>query len=165
MKAAVSLKTTMMALLLVAGAALAKDVSGPAPDFTLESRSGENIKLSELRGDVVMINFWASWCGPCRKEMPLLDDLQVQYKDYGFTLLGVNVDEDRDAALKLLEHVPVDFTILFDPESRISELYNVDAMPSTFLVDRDGKLRYLHRGYKPGYEDAYEKQVKELVLE
>ncbi len=95
----------------------------------------------------------------------MLDDLQAQYKDYGFTLLGVNVDEDRDAAMKLLEHVPVEFTILFDPESRISELYNVDAMPSTFLVDRDGQLRYLHRGYKPGYEDDYEKQVKELVLE
>lgn len=143
----------------------AGEVSGPAPDFTLKSRSGENVKLSELRGDVVMVNFWASWCGPCRKEMPLLDDLQEQYRDYGFTILGVNVDEDRDAAMKLLEHVPVDFPILFDPESRVSELYGVDAMPSTYLVDRDGKLRYLHRGYKPGYEDAYEEQVKELVLE
>lgn len=159
--------TTLMAavLLLVTGSALAEAMDKPAPDFTLKSRSGENVKLSELRGEVVMLNFWASWCGPCRKEMPLLDDLQSEYRDYGFTLLGVNVDEDRDSALKLLEQVPVDFTILFDPESRVSELYEVDAMPSTVLIDRDGKLRHLFRGYRAGYEDKYEQQVRKLVLE
>ena len=147
------------------GGAQAAEVSGPAKDFTLKARSGKNIKLSELRGQVVMINFWASWCGPCRQEMPLLDDLYKQYKDYGFTLLGINVDENHDAAEKLLSQVPVTFTILFDPTSSVTELYNVDAMPSTILVDRDGNMRYLHRGYKPGYEKIYDEQVKALVLE
>jgi peroxiredoxin len=159
--------TTTLVLLatMLTGTAGAEKISGKAPDFTLESRSGENIKLSELRGQVVMVNFWASWCGPCRKEMPKLDELQDEYADYGFTILGVNVDEDRAKAKKLLEHVPVDFTILWDPESRVSELYEVDAMPSTLLIDQDGQLRYRHRGYKPGYVDQYEKQVKKLVLE
>lgn len=149
----------------LAGGAQAAEVSGPAQDFTLKARSGKNIKLSELRGQVVMINFWASWCGPCRQEMPLLDDLYKQYKDYGFTLLGINVDENRDAAQKLLSQVPVTFTILFDPTSSVTELYKVDAMPSTILIDRDGNMRYLHRGYKPGYEKIYDEQVKALVLE
>ena len=162
------IKTMLLAVLLtaLAGGASAEQLQGKtAPDFTLKARSGENIKLSELRGQVVMVNFWASWCGPCRKEMPKLDKLQDEYADYGFTILGVNLDEDRAKAEKLLAHVPVDFTILWDPESRVGELYNVDAMPSTVLIDRDGKLRHLHRGYKPGYVDKYEKQVKQLVLE
>lgn len=143
----------------------AAEMSGLAPDFTLKSNSGKNVKLSELRGEVVMINFWASWCGPCRQEMPLLDSLYKQYKDYGFTLLGVNVDEQQAAADKLLKQIPVSFPVLYDASSSVVELYDVDAMPSTILVDRDGNMRYLHRGYKPGYEEHYDAQVKALVLE
>lgn len=155
----------MMVLIMLGSTALAADVSGPAPDFTLKSRSGENIKLSDLRGSVVMINFWASWCGPCRQEMPHLETLSKEYADYGFTLLGVNVDEKQEAADKLLKQVPVTFPVLYDASSSVVELYDVDAMPSTILVDRDGNMRYLHRGYKPGYEDHYDAQVKALVLE
>ena len=151
--------------LWVAPALQAKELSGPAPDFTLKSLSGENIKLSELRGEVVMLNWWASWCGPCRQEMPLLDALQNKYRDYGFTLLGINVDEKTEQAQKLLKQVPVAFKVLLDPQSRTSELYGIDAMPSTILIDRDGNMRFLHRGYKPGYEDDYDAQVKALVLE
>jgi len=145
--------------------AQAGKVSGPAPDFTLKSRSGENIKLSELRGDVVMINFWASWCAPCRQEMPLLEDIYEKYGDLGFTLLGVNVEEDSAPALDLLRQIPVSFPILFDNANKVSKLYKVVAMPSTVLVDRDGNMRYLHRGYLPGYEDEYVKQIKELIRE
>lgn len=160
------MRNVMLVVLLMFGTVLgAKEVSGPAPDFTLASSSGKNIKLSELRGEVVMVNFWASWCGPCREELPLLDDLYQQYRDYGFTLLGVNVDENRAAADKLLEQIPVSFPVLYDPNSAVSELYQVDAMPSTILIDRDGNLRYLHRGYKPGYEDKYDAEIKALVLE
>ena len=83
---------------MTASYAASEELSGKAPNFTLKSRSGKNIKLSELRGDVVMINFWASWCGPCRKEMPLLEKIHKKYKRLGFTLLGVNVEENsRDA--------------------------------------------------------------------
>ncbi|MCG8392232.1 MAG: TlpA family protein disulfide reductase [Pseudomonadales bacterium] len=137
----------------------------PAPDFTLKSLSGKNIKLSELRGTVVLLNFWASWCGPCRTEMPLLDDLYREYRDYGFTVLGVNLDENRDQADMLLDKVPVTFPVLFDPQNRTSETYNVDAMPTTVLIDRNGVVRHHHRGYKDGYMDKYEAQVKTLVLE
>jgi len=139
--------------------------SGPAPDFTLKSRSGENIKLSELRGQVVMINFWASWCGPCRQEMPLLDQLYQRYRPMGFTLLGVNVEEDSSAADKVLKEIPVSFPVLYDNKNQVSENYQVRAMPSTVLIDRDGKVRYLHEGYKAGYEEAYQQQIRELVRE
>ncbi|MEE4249758.1 MAG: TlpA disulfide reductase family protein [Alcanivoracaceae bacterium] len=155
----------LMVLVMLGSTVAAADVSGPAADFTLKSRSGENIKLSDLRGDVVMINFWASWCGPCRQEMPHLEVLSKEYADYGFTLLGVNVDEKQELAEKLLAQIPVSFPILFDPTSSVSKLYNVDAMPTTILIDRDGNLRHLHRAYRPGFEDIYSDQIKALVLE
>lgn len=154
-----------VAMMLVTGQVLAANTSGPAPDFTLKSRSGENIKLSELRGQVVMINFWASWCGPCRQEMPILDQLYQRYEPMGFTLLGVNVEEDSAAAEKVLREIPVSFPVLYDSKNQVSENYQVRAMPSTFLIDRDGKVRYLHKGYKPGYEEAYQQQVRELIRE
>jgi len=143
----------------------ASTAAGPAPDFTLKSNSGKNIKLSELRGQVVMINFWASWCGPCRQEMPLLDQLYQRYQPMGFTLLGVNVEEDSGAADKILKEIPVSFPVLYDNKSKVSESYQVQAMPSTFLIDRDGKLRYLHKGYRPGTEEDYQKQIRELIRE
>jgi len=155
----------LLLALLSAGGALALEVGGTAPDFTLKSRNGENIKLSELRGEVVMVNFWASWCAPCRQEMPLLEELYDRYADLGFTLLGVNVEEDSNAALELLKEIPVTFPILLDTENRVSRLYKVVAMPSTVILDRDGRVRYVHKGYLPGYEDEYRKQVKELIRE
>lgn len=138
---------------------------GEAPDFTLHSLSGENLRLSEFRGEVVMINFWASWCGPCRQEMPLLDALYEKYQPLGFTILGVNVEQDPAKARQLLEQIPVSFPVLFDTENKVSKLYDVIAMPSTVLVDRDGNVRYLHHGYKPGYEDTYQEQVRSLIRE
>ena len=136
-----------------------------APDFTLKSISGENLKLSEYRGEVVLINFWASWCGPCRQEMPVLSELHDKYKALGFTVLGVNVEEDSGKARKLLKKMSVSFPVLLDNESVVSKQYDVVAMPSTVLVDRNGNMRYLHKGYKPGLEDVYLQQVRELIRE
>ena len=143
----------------------AKPLSGPAPDFTLKSRSGENLRLSEQRGNVVLINFWASWCGPCRQEMPLLEDIQKKYEKLGFTIFGVNVDNDPAKADKILKEIPVTFPVLYDSDSRVSKLFNVNAMPTTVIVDRNGNMRYLHLGYKPGYEDEYVAQIKTLIRE
>ena len=160
--------TSLLATLLAAVLALAPAraaLDSPAPDFTLKSASGENIKLSELRGQVVLINFWASWCGPCRQEMPLLDQMYQKYGPLGFTLLGVNVEQDTKDAERMLKDAPVTFPILFDAENQVSKLYDVTAMPSTVLVDRDGKVRYMHKGYQPGYENEYQTQIRALVRE
>ncbi|NVJ49537.1 MAG: TlpA family protein disulfide reductase [Gammaproteobacteria bacterium] len=143
----------------------ASEMKKPAPDFTLKSMTGENVKLSELRGNVVMINFWASWCGPCRQEMPLLDEFYKKYKKLGFVLLGVNVEEDSSKAAGYLKEVPVSFPILYDNTNSVSKLYDVDAMPSTVLVDREGNVRFLHRGYKPGDEKEYKRLMKALMRE
>ena len=152
-------------LLSLSQLSMASDVEGAAPDFTLKSKAGSNIRLQDLRGEVVLLNFWASWCGPCRQEMPLMDEIYQQYKDLGFTILAVNVDEDPADADRFLAAVPVSFPVVYDSQSKVSEMYKVDAMPTTIMIDRDGRKRFLHRGYKVGYEDEYAQQVKLLVRE
>ncbi len=161
-----SLRLLLSVLLLgLLGLAQAGEVSGPAPDFTLRSNTGKNLKLSEFRGQVVLLNFWASWCGPCRQEMPALDKLHKRYSKLGFTVLGVNVEEDSAQAKRMLKEVRVSFPILFDTQNTASKLYQVAAMPTTVIIDRDGNMRYLHKGYKPGEESVYKKWVKKLIRE
>jgi peroxiredoxin len=134
-----------------------------APDFTLHAMGGPNLRLKEQRGRVVMVNFWATWCGPCRQEMPQLNRLYEKYKSSGFVLLGVNVDDDVAKAAELAAKLGVTFPVLLDTEKTVSKLYDVSTMPSTMIIDRDGKVRYVHRGYLAGYEDNYEKQIRELL--
>ena len=136
-----------------------------APNFTLKSKEGENVRLSDHRGQVVLLNFWASWCGPCRQEMPILDDMHNKYKSLGFTVLGVNLDAKSSKAIKYLKDTPVTFPVLYDPKGDVSGEYGVQIMPSTVIIDKDGKVRYLHEGYKTGYENDYIKQVKKLLRE
>ena len=136
-----------------------------APDFALKSSTGENLRLSEFRGDVVMINFWATWCGPCRQEMPLLDELYQRYERVGFSLLGVNIDDDSRKAMTMVSDLGVNFPVLFDNTKEVSKLYQVDAMPVTVIVDRDGNVRHVHQGYKPGYEDKYLDEIRSLLRE
>lgn len=136
-----------------------------APDFTLKSNTGDNVRLLEQRGNVVLVNFWASWCGPCREELPHLEELQQAYQDLGFTILAVNVDEDPAKANILLDDVAVSFPILFDPDDNTSKLYDVRAMPTTVIVDRDGNKRFVHLGYKSGDEVKYQQVLKALLRE
>lgn len=157
--------SVLISAVVLAFPVVAGELAGPAPDFTLQSRAGAQVSLSDLRGEVVMINFWATWCGPCRAEMPHLEALHQRYSDLGFTLLGVNVEEDSRLSDQFLAETPVSFDILFDPSNGVSELYDVIAMPSTVLVDRQGNMRFIHHGYKEGYENEYQTQVRALLRE
>ena len=147
---------------LPAGAA---GTNAPAPDFVLDSNTGKPIKLSSLKGQVVMINFWATWCGPCRKEMPLLDSIYKQYKDKGFTLLGVNVEPDPKMANDWLKKTPVSFPVLYDVKSDVSSLYKVTGMPTTVFIDKKGNVRVVHVSYKDGDENEYMNNIRMLMRE
>jgi len=163
------IKNFAVGLLITLFAATSLASSGmegqPAPDFALKSSTGENLRLSEYRGDVVMINFWATWCGPCRQEMPLLDELYNRYERVGFNLLGVNIDDDSRRAMQMIDELGVDFPVLFDSRKEVSEMYDVATMPVTVLVDREGTVRYVHQGYKAGDEDTYLDKVRSLLRE
>ena len=155
----------MVAALSVALPALAGPTGAPAPSFTLAARGGQNVSLTQYKGQVVMLNFWASWCGPCRQEMPLLESIYKKYNKMGFTMLGVNVEPDSNAANEWLKATPVSFPILYDRDSKVSKLYDVAGMPSTVIIDRSGKVRVLHRGYKPGDENEYLDSIRTLIRE
>ena len=150
---------------LIAATASFCHANEAAPDFALKSTQGNNLRLSEHRGEVILLNFWASYCGPCRQEMPLLDVLQKRYNKLGFSVIGVNVEEDPALAEKFLKETPVTFPVLLDDKHSVSASYNQDSMPMTVIIDRDGNIRYLHRGYRPGFEQDYEQQIKELISE
>ena len=152
--------TTVM---LVTAARAAGDP--PAPNFSLPARGGSTVDLSQFKGQVVMINFWASWCQPCRQEMPLLETMYKKYKPLGFTLLGVNVEPDQKDAENFLKQTPVSFPVLFDAKSKVSGLYNVEGMPTTVFIDRKGNVRLLHESYKPGDENLYLDQIRTLLKE
>ena len=154
-------------LLAVAGtwASAAVQVSSNAPDFTLRSVGGANLRLHEQRGQVVMVNFWATWCGPCRQEMPHLNRLYDKYRGAGFVLLGVNIDDDPRAAANLAAKLGLRFPVLLDTDKKVSRVYDMSAMPATLLIDRDGRVRHIHRGYRDGVERTYEEQVRSLLKE
>lgn len=136
-----------------------------APDFVLKSASGKNIRLSELKGRVVMLNFWATWCGPCAEEIPHLNKIHESLDELDFELLGINIDEDQSKALHLAKKLNVNFPILFDIEKSVSRSFEIDAMPTTILIDRSGKIRHINRGFKKGHANLYFKQIQNLRKE
>ena len=158
-----SMLLTLTLPMLAAAAAIAPGAVAPA--FQLPAAAGKDVGLGDLKGQVVLINFWASWCGPCRQEMPLLEQLYHKYQAAGFTLLGVNVEPKSEDAATFLKATPVSFPILFDRDSKVSKLYEVSGMPSTVIVDRKGNVRYVHHGYKPGDEGEYLNQIRALMRE
>ncbi len=136
-----------------------------APDFTLRSLDGRNLRLAEERGRVVMVNFWASWCAPCRVEMPHLNRLFERYRDAGFQLLAVNVDDDPRKAQSAAASLAVRAPVLLDSAKAVARAFDVATMPTTVLIDRDGRVRHVHRGYREGWEQTYEAQLRALLKE
>lgn len=150
-------------VLLFSGTVNAKSVNQKAPEIALPDKSGKTVKLSDFRGQVVMVNFWASWCQPCRTEMPLIEKIYQRYKKLGVTVLGVNVDEDPKKGMKMLKETPVSFPVVYDSKNTVIEKYKVQAMPSTYMVDAKGNIREVHRGYKAGDEKDYENYIRKLL--
>jgi peroxiredoxin len=119
----------------------------PAPDFELKTLDGEKVRLADLRGRPVLLSFWASWCGPCRRELPQLSALLQEYKDKGLVVLGIN-DEDKGKARKYAGEAGLVFQTLDDSSSKVHRLYRVRSIPTVFLIDRNGKIVLFLRGAK-----------------
>jgi peroxiredoxin len=152
-------------MLCLQAQALPPIVGEPAPDFALRSMGGTNVRLSEHLGDVVLINFWATWAGPSRQEMPLLDALYAKYQRAGLVMFGVNIDEDIQEATEMAKTLQVSYPILFDARKEVGRAYQLGTMPMTVLIDREGVVRYVSEGFKPGYEERYTDQLRELLRE
>lgn len=155
-----SLKTLLVAMAVVFVANVnAAEVGQPAPPFTLPGTSGQ-VSLSALKGKVVYVDFWASWCGPCKQSFPWMNDMQAKYGAQGLTIVGINVDKKRTDAEGFLAGTPAKFTVAFDEQGTTPTAYKVKGMPSSYLVGRDGKVIAMHTGFRPDEGAALEAKLR-----
>ncbi len=138
-----------------------------ATDFTLKTMDGNDFTLSSQKGKVVVLDFWASWCAPCREEFPFLVELANQNKDNAFSVVAVNIDKKSANAKAFIQKLKVEvpFIVPCDPDSKNPALYGVENMPTTFVIDKKGVIRYIHKGFLESYKEEYKKQIAELLAE
>lgn len=132
-----------------AGASSAASASSAAPGFSLPTRGASTVSLESLKGKVVLVDFWASWCVPCQKAFPWLASLQKQYGEKGLVVVAINLDKKREAAEAFLKKSDVPFVVAFDPSGKTADAYKVMAMPSTYLIGKSGEILLTHVGFDP----------------
>ncbi|HEY6878982.1 MAG TPA: TlpA disulfide reductase family protein [Polyangiales bacterium] len=136
-----------------------------APEIALKDRAGHPVKLAELKGKVVLVDFWASWCGPCREELPVLDALYKKYKERGLVIIGVGLDRDTDKLNKFLRALPLSFPVVHDPAGAVADKYEPPKMPSSYIIDKRGLIRHVHAGFKASDKAVLEKELTALLSE
>lgn len=146
-------------LALGRGSAMAIEVGETTPALTTTLVDGAPLKLESLRGQVVYVDFWASWCAPCMQALPALDRLYKAHGERGFTVLAVNVDTERAAATKVLDRLRLSYPVSMDPTGSWPEAFSLKGMPSSYLIDRRGVVRYIKTGYKTHELPDIEKQI------
>ncbi len=139
----------------------------PAPDFEGKTIKGKDLKLSNYLGKVVLIDFWASWCPPCREEMPQLIKFYRTHKDSGFEMIAVNIDNDKDNMQHFLDKLfpEPEFPIIVDDNQKIPPLFNIQAMPTTIFIDKKGKIRFWHNGFEKSYVNDFNSELTQLLKE
>lgn len=145
--------------------ALALDSGARAPEIGLAGPDGQGIRMADHRGKVVLVDFWASWCGPCRESFPFLERLQQRYRDRGLVVVGVSVDTREDDFRNFLEGHPVSFLVARDASHEVARRYAPPSMPTSFLVDRAGVVRHVERGYRRSSAADLERRVTRLLDE
>jgi thiol-disulfide isomerase/thioredoxin len=151
-------------LLLSTQAALAVAVGDTVPDCALSPLGETNTSdFSQYHGKVVYVDFWASWCGPCAQSFPFLNELHGQFKDQGLQIVGVNLDENPSEAKDFLAQNPAQFTIVTDVSKQCAKDFGVKAMPSSYLIDRNGKVHHVHLGFRPGEAQELRRLVEKLL--
>ena len=143
--------------------ALAVDVGAAAPAFALPDAKGATIALDKLRGQVVYVDFWASWCTPCKRSFPWMNELQQRWGDKGLAVVAINVDKKRDDADRFLRQVPATFTVVFDETGATPAAFGVKAMPSSYLIDPRGNVVEIEQGYRDERRAALEERIRALV--
>jgi thiol-disulfide isomerase/thioredoxin len=143
--------------------ARAADAGQAAPPLALPALKGEVVTLDQLRGKVVYVDFWASWCGPCRRSFPWMNEMQQKYGARGFTVIAVNVDKKRADADKFLALIPASFTVVFDPTGATPTAWAVKGMPSSYLIDARGTVTFVERGFLDESKGPLEERIKALL--
>lgn len=152
----------MLAALPALAAAAKPRAPRAAPSFQLPARTG-TASLDSLRGQVVLVDFWASWCVPCRRSFPWMDSLLARYGGKGFSIVAINLDKERAAADQFLTDHAAAFAIAYDPAGKTAEAYGVTAMPMSFLIAKDGTIVHTHVGYDPKKTASIEAMIAEQL--
>jgi peroxiredoxin len=151
-------------LFLTAHAALALESGDRAPAFAAPALDGKGtIELSQYRGKVVYLDFWASWCAPCLVAIPEIEEMRGEFPSEDFQIIAVNLDQKKAKALRFLSKNPVGYPSASDPKGRLPGQYGVDAMPTSYLIDREGVIRYVHRGFQRGDGSELRKEIRALL--
>ncbi len=136
--------------------------SAAGDNFSLDSTEGK-IELKQLRGKVVYVDFWASWCAPCRKSFPWMNKMQSKYEAQGLKIIGVSLDSEKSVTSKFLKKNPALFTIAYDPEGKVADNYNVQVMPTSYLIGRKGEILMTHKGFRSKQKDELEAEIKKAL--
>ena len=160
-------RLALVALLTVATAvSAATNLKGSeAPDFALRSLAGQNLRLSEFRGQIVMLTFWATWCGDCRAQLERLGEMHARYQEAGVELLAVSLDQSRKQAEGMSARLKASYPVLYDEAGDVGKLYEVTRMPVMVLIDRAGVVRDVFEGFRRGNEERYLERVQALLRE
>lgn len=152
--------------LLWCGGASAAEIGEPAPTFELPALQGEGrVALESFRGRVVLLDFWASWCAPCRKSLPLYEQMYHELAGEGLTVVAVNLDEEPAEGIRFLELHPVSYPVAKDPAATVAMAYGLKAMPMSYLIDRDGRVIDLHLGFRPSDIEPLRRSVEDALAQ
>ncbi len=157
------LLAVVLAAFVLAAPARAAGQGDAAPAFSLPDASGAATTLASLRGRVVYVDFWASWCTPCRRSFPWMNALHVRYGSQGLVILPINVDKRRDPAARFLRDTPAQFAVLYDAQGTVPSAYDVREMPSSYLIDRDGTIVLAEQGFHDERKDAVEARIRDRL--
>jgi len=149
--------------LIVPAYASADKVGAEAPSFSLPDLHGQTVSLERFKGKVVFLDFWAPWCRPCRDELAELDMLFKKYDKEGLVIIAVSIDTVVQDVSAFLQKVPLSVHVLIDGKNEASDAYRVSSLPTGFIIDRDGVIKYLHKGFDKGLLPVYEKEITELL--
>jgi cytochrome c biogenesis protein CcmG/thiol:disulfide interchange protein DsbE len=155
----------LLAGLTYAASTHAANPGTPAPPFALSTASGETVALAALRGRVVYVDFWASWCTPCRRSFPWMNAMQARYAGEGLAIVGVNVDKRRVDAERFLRDTPASFAVVYDAEGATPAAYDVRGMPSSYLIDRQGNVAAVEEGFHDERRAALEARIRALLAQ
>ena len=159
----VTLLVAVLAAVLAAAPAFAARMGEQAPAFALATAAGDTVDLARLRGRVVYVDFWASWCTPCKRSFPWMNELELRYHDSGLTIVAINVDKRREDALRFLRDVPARFTVVFDAEGKTPAAFDVKGMPSSYLIDREGRVAAVEEGFHDERTTVIEQRIRALL--